>query len=84
MTSSKRLPDERQPPAMGPDPWLTMDDVAGRLHVHKATVSEWINRAASQRLVGVRLPGQRLWRIRASALEAWLRRLEEQEQEQIP
>jgi excisionase family DNA binding protein len=59
------------------DPWLSMSDVAERLHVSKDTVSDWI---AKRGLVGKRLPSGRLWRIRASALDAWMESLSEEAQ----
>jgi excisionase family DNA binding protein len=51
------------------DPRLMMEDVAERLRVSKGMVATWIQRGD---LTGKRLPGGRLWRIRESALEAWI------------
>jgi excisionase family DNA binding protein len=61
----------RLPPGAG-DPLLTAEDVAGLTRVSLRTVRRWIA-AGKLEVVPV---GERLVRIRRSALEAFLRRCE--------
>ncbi len=61
---------------MNADEFLTVDDVAVRMKVSIYTVKSWLR---ANRLRGYRLSGPKSeWRVRASALEEFVRSLEAQ------
>jgi excisionase family DNA binding protein len=58
------------------DPLLTIDEVTAQLRVSRTAFYRWRKQGAGPAVV--RLPGGTV-RVRRSALTAWLRRLEEEE-----
>ena len=72
--------NERDGPA-APDALLTIEEVIAELRVSRAAFYRWRRRGTGP--AEVRLPGGGV-RIRRSALQAWLRRLEHPRQEDTP
>ncbi len=68
-------------PAAAPDALLTIDEVIAELRVSRASFYRWRRRGTGP--AEVRLPGGGV-RIRRSALQAWLCRLEQPQQEDTP
>ena len=87
-TASGRAPLAIPPPpprrtnrAPAPDALLTIEEVIAELRVSRAAFYRWRRRGTGP--AEVRLPGGGV-RIRRSALQAWLRRLEQPQQEDTP
>jgi excisionase family DNA binding protein len=68
-------------PAAAPDALLTIEEVIAQLRVSRAAFYRWRRRGTGP--AEVRLPGGGV-RIRRSAFQAWLRRLEHTQQEDTP
>ena len=68
-------------PAPAPDALLTIEEVIAELRVSRAAFYRWRRRGTGP--AEVRLPGGGV-RIRRSALQAWLRRREQPQQEDTP
>jgi excisionase family DNA binding protein len=68
-------------PAPAPDALLTLNEVITELRVSRAAFYRWRRRGTGP--AEVRLPGGGV-RIRRSALQAWLRRREQPQQEDTP
>ncbi len=68
-------------PAAVPGALLTIEEVIAELRVSRAAFYRWRRRGTGP--AEVRLPGGGV-RIRRSALQAWLRRLEQPQQEDTP
>jgi excisionase family DNA binding protein len=78
-STAPATPADEPPPA--PDPLLTIEEVIAQLQVSRAAFYRWRRRGTGP--AEVRLPGGGV-RIRRSALDAWLRRLEHHPQEDTP
>ena len=73
------IPADEPDPA--PDALLTIEEVIAQLRVSRAAFYRWRRRGTGP--AEVRLPGGGV-RIRRGALHAWLRRLEDHQQEDTP
>jgi hypothetical protein len=59
-------------PFLGPEPYLTLREIAERFHCKERTVREWTERYDD--FPGIRLPGE--WRVRVSDFVVWTRRFQ--------
>ncbi len=55
---------------LAPDPWLDVRGAAARSLTSDSTI---LRAARSGKLIGFKVNGNRCWRIRASAVDAWIR-----------
>jgi len=54
---------------IAPDPWLDVRGAAAKSLTSESTI---LRAARSGRLVGFKVNGNRCWRFRASAVDAWI------------